>query len=116
MSIGAGFPLHLTPEQQQQLVKDIFGESLILRIMRRYQRQRFRVAREVHARRARKLRRRGEDVHFERWEHGHCIYSWGGPTPTTFNFRRMPLSIEERCAYTPIVIGYRPRLQLKQSA
>ena len=44
----------------------------------------FRRSREVHAARARKLRRRGEYVHFVRWEHGHCIYSWSGPTPETF--------------------------------
>jgi hypothetical protein len=50
----------------------------------------FRRSREVHAHRARKLRRRGEYVHFVRWEHGHCIYSWGGPTPETFTFR-MPM-------------------------
>lgn len=47
----------------------------------------FRRAREVHARRARKLRRRGEDVWFVRWEHGHCIYAWGGPRPDVFTFR-----------------------------
>jgi hypothetical protein len=47
----------------------------------------FRKAREVHARRARKLRRRGESVWFVRWEHGHCIYAWGGPRPEVFTFR-----------------------------
>lgn len=51
---------------------------------------RFRKMREVHARRARKLRRRGEYVHFLRWEHGHCIYGWGGPIPDTITFHRMP--------------------------
>lgn len=47
----------------------------------------FRRSREVHARRASKLRRRGEYVHFVRWEHGHCIYSWSGPVSQTFTFR-----------------------------
>jgi hypothetical protein len=51
---------------------------------------RFRKSREVRAQRARKLRRRGEYVHFVRWEHGHCIYSWGGPTPETVTFRMRP--------------------------
>jgi hypothetical protein len=50
----------------------------------------FRKAREVHAQRARKLRRRGEYVHFVRWEHGRCIYSWGGPVPEIFTFRFGP--------------------------
>lgn len=50
-------------------------------------RPRFRKMREVHAQRARKLRRRGEYVHFLRWEHGHCIYGWGAETPKTFTFR-----------------------------
>ena len=50
----------------------------------------FRQSREVHAARARKLRRRGEYVHFVRWEHGHCIYSWSGPTPETFTRRIGP--------------------------
>lgn len=50
----------------------------------------FRRMREVHARRARKLRRRGEYVHFLRWEHGHCIYGWGGPVPNTFTIRIHP--------------------------
>lgn len=49
----------------------------------------YRKPREVHAQRARKLRRRGEYVHFLRWEHGHCIYCWGGPVPGTF-YMRMP--------------------------
>jgi hypothetical protein len=51
---------------------------------------RYRRMREVHAQRARKLRRRGEYVHFLRWHHGHCIYGWGGPTPDTFTFRMHP--------------------------
>ena len=53
-------------------------------------RPKFRRMREVHAQRARKLRRRGEYVHFLRWEHGHCIYGWSGPMPETFTFFRMP--------------------------
>lgn len=53
-------------------------------------RPKFRRMREVHAQRARKLRRRGENVYFLRWEHGHCIYGWGGPVPDTFTFNRMP--------------------------
>lgn len=53
-------------------------------------RPKFRKMREVHAARARKLRRRGEHVHFLRWEHGHCIYGWGGPAPESFVFNRMP--------------------------
>jgi hypothetical protein len=52
----------------------------------------FRRPREVHAQRARKLRRRGEYLHFVRWQNGHCIYSWGGPTPQTFTFRMHPAS------------------------
>lgn len=52
-------------------------------------RPKFRKSREVHAQRARKLRRRGEYVHFERWEHDHCIYSWSGPPPQTFTLNRM---------------------------
>jgi hypothetical protein len=50
----------------------------------------FRYNREVHAQRARKLRRRGEYVHFLRWEHGHCIYGWGGPRIETFTMRFPP--------------------------
>ncbi len=50
----------------------------------------FRRTREVHAARARKLRRRGEHVHFLRWEHGHCIYGWSGPAPQTITLNRMP--------------------------
>lgn len=61
-------------------------ETPIMDILRR-PRPKFRKAREVHAQRARKLRRRGEYVHFERWEHGHCIYSWGGPPPQSITFR-----------------------------
>jgi len=59
-------------------------------IMDLLKRPKFRRMREVHARRARKLRRRGEYVHFLRWEHGHCIYGWGGPAPDTITFNRMP--------------------------
>lgn len=50
-------------------------------------RPKFRQTREVHAARARKLRRRGEYVHFLRWEHGHCIYGWSGPVPQSITFR-----------------------------
>jgi hypothetical protein len=50
----------------------------------------FRRSREIHAQRARKLRRRGEYVHFVRWSYGHCIYSWGGPIPDTFTVRMNP--------------------------
>jgi hypothetical protein len=50
----------------------------------------FRKAREVHAQRARKLRKRGEYVHFVRWENGHCVYSWSGKVPDTFTFRMHP--------------------------
>lgn len=53
-------------------------------------RPKFRRTREVHAARARKLRRRGEYVHFLRWEHGHCIYGWSGPAPQTITLHRMP--------------------------
>jgi hypothetical protein len=53
-------------------------------------RPKFRKVREVHAARARKLRRRGEYVHFLRWEHGHCIYGWSGPVPQTITLHRMP--------------------------
>ncbi len=53
-------------------------------------RPKFRRTREVHAARARKLRRRGEYVHFLRWEHGHCIYGWSGPVPQTIMLHRMP--------------------------
>jgi hypothetical protein len=62
-------------------------ETPIMDIMRRLKPPKFRKAREVHAQRARKLRRRGEYVHFVRWEHGHCIYSWGGPPPQSITFR-----------------------------
>lgn len=64
-------------------------------------RPRFRRMREVHARRAAKLRRRGEYVHFLRWEHGHCVYGWGGPVPDTITLWRMPRKKTEP-AYTPI--------------
>lgn len=64
-----------------------FGMPLTERLMKR---PKFRKAREVHARRARKLRRRGEDVWFVRWNHGHCVYAWGGPRPEVFTFRLMP--------------------------
>src|SRR5882762_373549 len=50
-------------------------------------RPKFRKVRKVHAARARKLRRRGEYVHFLCWDHGHCIYGWSGPAPQTFTFR-----------------------------
>ncbi len=71
-------------------------------------RPRFRKGREVHAQRARKLRRRGEHVYFVRWERGHCIYEWGGPAPDTFVMNRMPrkksepvyTQIEYRTVYT----------------
>jgi hypothetical protein len=53
-------------------------------------RPKFRKTREVHAARARKLRRCGEYVHFLRWDHGHCIYGWSGPAPETFVINRMP--------------------------
>ncbi len=53
-------------------------------------RPKFRKTREVHAARARKLRRRGEHLHFLRWEHGHCIYGWSGPAPQTITLFRMP--------------------------
>jgi hypothetical protein len=59
----------------------------ILDLLRR---PKFRRTREVHAARARKLRRRGEYVHFLRWEHGHCIYGWSGPAPQTITLFRMP--------------------------
>lgn len=62
----------------------------IMDIMRRLKPPKFRKAREVHAQRARKLRRRGEYVHFVRWEHGHCVYSWSGPKPDSFTFRMHP--------------------------
>jgi len=52
----------------------------------------FRKPREVHAQRARKLRRRGEYVHFVRWENGHCVYSWSGNVPDIFTFRMHPAS------------------------
>lgn len=59
-------------------------------LLRSFKRPKFRRMREVHAARARKLRRRGEYVHFLRWEHGHCIYGWSGPKPDTFTFRMHP--------------------------
>jgi hypothetical protein len=59
-------------------------------IMDLLKRPNFRRTREVHAARARKLRRRGEYVHFLRWEHGHCIYGWSGPAPQTITLHRMP--------------------------
>jgi hypothetical protein len=62
----------------------------------------FRKVREVHARRARQLRKRGEDVWFLRWQHGHCIYGWGGKRPTDIiTFRLMPRKQSEP-VYTPI--------------
>jgi hypothetical protein len=66
-------------------------------------RPKFRKMREVHAARARKLRRRGEHVHFLRWEHGHCIYGWSGPVPETFVINRMPRKKSEP-VYTPMKI------------
>lgn len=59
-------------------------------IMDLLKRPKFRKKREVHAARARKLRRRGECVHFLRWEHGHCIYGWSGPAPQAITLFRMP--------------------------
>lgn len=48
----------------------------------------FRKAREVSARRARKLRKRGEYLHFVRWTvNGKCRYTWGGKVPDTFTIR-----------------------------
>jgi len=64
-------------------------ESPFKSIVRPY-RPKFRKMREVHATRARKLRKRGEYVHFLRWEHGHCIYGWGGPMPDSFTFQFGP--------------------------
>ena len=55
-----------------------------------FERPKFRKMREVHARRARKLRKRGETVRFLRWEYGHCIYGWSGPAPDSIAFKQMP--------------------------
>lgn len=64
-------------------------------------RPKFRNTREVHAARARKLRRRGEYVHFLRWEHGHCIYGWSGPAPQTITLNRMPRK-KSQAVYTQL--------------
>ena len=65
---------------------------------------RFRVNREISAKRARKLRKRGEYCHFVRWTvNGKCRYCWGGPTPQTFTFR-MPRKGQER--HVPMVTKY----------
>jgi hypothetical protein len=64
-------------------------------------RPKFRKMREVHAQRARKLRKRGEYVHFLRWEHGHCIYGWSGEPPKTIHLHRMPRAKSEP-VYTQI--------------
>lgn len=65
-------------------------------------RPKFSKTREVHAARARKLRRRGEYVHFLRWDqHGHCIYGWSGPAPQTFMLNRMPRK-QSQALYTQI--------------
>jgi len=74
-------------------------------------RPRFRRMREVHAARARKLRRRGEYVHFLRWERGHCVYGWGGPVPETFTFR-MPHPATRRPE--PTRIDYRTVLLVRR--
>lgn len=58
-------------------------------------RPKFRKMREVHAARARKLRRRGEDVYFLRWDHGHCIYGWSGKPPETIMINRIPRKASE---------------------
>ncbi|MDE2098645.1 MAG: hypothetical protein KGL39_15430 [Patescibacteria group bacterium] len=50
-------------------------------------RPKFRKMREVHCQRARKLRKRGEAVFFLRWQNGHAVYQWGGPTPDVFRWR-----------------------------
>jgi hypothetical protein len=51
----------------------------------------FRNAREISARRKRKLEKRGEYCRFVRWTvNGKCRYSWGGPPSTAFNFRFGP--------------------------
>jgi hypothetical protein len=78
-------------------------------------RPRFRRMREVHAQRARKLHRRGEYVHFLRWEHGHCIYGWGGPIPDMITINRMPRKKSEP-VYTPISYRtmYLPVSELEQ--
>lgn len=48
----------------------------------------FRKAREISARRKRKLEKRGEYCHFVRWTvNGKCRYTWGGPVPTAFTFK-----------------------------
>lgn len=74
-----------------------------------FKRPKFRKMREVHAQRARKLRRRGEYVHFLRWEHGHCIYGWSGKVPDTFVLHRMPRKQAEP-VYTHV--DYRVRLSV----
>ena len=88
----------LTQENMPFFMK-VFGEmsmsdKLLTTSFERFsdflKRPKFRKMREVHAARARKLRRRGEHVYFLRWEHGHCIYGWSGSPPDTFVINRMP--------------------------
>jgi hypothetical protein len=51
----------------------------------------FRHSREVSARRAAKLRKRGEYCHFLRWTvNGKCRYAWSGPSPQMFTQRLGP--------------------------
>lgn len=85
-------PIPTTQQWGEAMMRAIHGPPLkfhrpLLNSMRR---PKFRKMREVHAARARKLRRRGEYVHFLRWECGHCIYGWSGPVPNTFLINRMP--------------------------
>lgn len=65
----------------------------------------FRRAREVSARRAATLRKRGEYCHFVRWTaNGKCRYAWSGPTPKTFTVRLGPW---QSSRYQPVEAAYR---------
>jgi hypothetical protein len=51
----------------------------------------FRKAREISARRKRKLEKRGEYCQFVRWTvNGKCRYQWCAPASTAFHFRFGP--------------------------
>jgi hypothetical protein len=74
---------------------------------------RFRKNREVSARRAVKLRKRGEYCHFVRWTvNGKCIYCWGGPTPQIYTQRLGPWQ-SPRYVTPPVAIyGFETRYEI----
>lgn len=74
---------------------------------------RFRFNREVSARRAAKLRKRGEYCHFLRWTvNGKCRYCWGGPNPQIFTQRLGPWQSPKFRPPPVTIYGFETRYQI----